>query len=314
VDIKRHSLEDGPGIRSVVFFKGCPLRCVFCQNPETQKFGPEIVFRSRSCIDCKSCVGACPQQASVPSPLPSVSSTVGGRPGEFPRLVGSALCDVCGECTRACPSGALALVGQRLSVDEILDVVLRDEPFYRHSGGGVTLSGGECTAFPEFAGELLARLRRQGISTAIETCGEFSYPQFAQWILPHVDLILFDVKLADSEDHVRFTGRGNQRIWANLAKLLTTVAERVQPRIPLIPGITATRENLAALAARLAQLGARSLTLLPYNPLGIAMAESLGRPAPAWLLTTSAWAEQCGETVTWFKTEVARHSFTVQSA
>ena len=296
VDIKRHSLEDGPGIRSVVFFKGCPLRCVFCQNPEAQEFGREIVFRSRSCIDCKSCVGACRRGAPI---APSVRA---------------ADCDACGACVRACPSGALALLGQRLSVDEILDVVLRDEPYYRHSGGGVTLSGGECTAFPEFAGELLARVHSHGIATAIETCGEFSYPQFAEWVLPHVDLILFDVKLADDGDHVRFTGRSNQRIWANLAELLAIVPERVQPRIPLIPGITSTRENLAALAARLAALDARSLTLLPYNPLGITMAESLGRGQPACVPRTFPDAEQVRDTLTWFEAEAARHCFTVLSA
>jgi pyruvate formate lyase activating enzyme len=314
VDIKRHSLEDGPGIRSVVFFKGCPLRCVFCQNPETQEFGPEIAFRARLCISCKSCVGACPQAASVSSLLPSAFSTVGGRRGGFPRLVGSASCSTCAACVRACPSGALAVIGQRLSVGEILDVVLRDEPFYRHSGGGVTLSGGECTAFPEFVGELLAGLHNHGISAAIETCGEFSHPQFAQWILPHVDPILFDVKLADDAAHVRFTGRSNQRIWANLAQLLAAFPDRVQPRIPLIPGITATRENLAALAARLAELGARSLTLLPYNPLGAAMAESLGRPCPACSAKTLPKDGNLKETLTWFAAEVARHSFKVLAA
>ena len=296
VDIKRHSLEDGPGIRSVVFFKGCPLRCVFCQNPETHSFAPEIAFRPRRCIDCTLCAAACQR---------------GALAAAGPALRNLELCTACGECAHACPSGALSLIGQRLSVDEILNVVLRDEPFYRHSGGGVTLSGGECTAFPEFVGELLLRLRNHGISAAIETCGEFSYPQFFQWMLPHVDLILFDVKLANDEDHVRFTGRGNQRIWANLAELLATCPERVQPRIPLIPGITATRENLAALAAGLAQLGARSLTLLPYNPLGATMAESLARPAPAWLPDISAWAKQCGETLAWFRTEAARHCFEV---
>ena len=299
VDIKRHSLEDGPGIRSVVFFKGCPLRCVFCQNPETQEFGPQIAFRARMCIDCSICASTCQRGAL-------------GESG--PSFRNPELCTACGACVRACPSGALALIGQRLSVDEILDVVLRDEPFYRHSGGGVTLSGGECTAFPEFAGELLAQLGSHRISAAIETCGEFSYPQFAQWILPHVDLILFDVKLADSEDHVRFTGRSNERIWANLARLLATSPERVQPRIPLIPGITATRRNLAALAARLAELGARSLTLLPYNPLGVAMAESLGRPAPACLPKTLPQTGEIRETITWFKTEVACHFFEVQLA
>jgi len=297
VDIKRHSLEDGPGIRSVVFFKGCPLRCVFCQNPEAQDPGPEIAFQSRTCIECRSCVSACPTGALAAGPA----------------LRARDRCTACGACARACPSGALALVGQPLSLEQIMDVLVRDEPYYRHSGGGVTLSGGECTAFPQFAGELLRRLRGAGLHAAIETCGEFSYARFAEWILPHVQLILFDLKVADSESHMRVTGRSNQRIWANLARLLSAVAERVQVRIPLIPGLTDTRENLAALAARVAELGGRSLTLLPYNPLGVTMAASLGRPHPACLPRTFQDGDQFRETIDWFAAEVARHAFTVRS-
>jgi pyruvate formate lyase activating enzyme len=291
VDIKRHSLEDGPGIRSVVFFKGCPLRCVFCQNPETQNPAPEIAFRQRVCIDCRLCAEACPQQALA----------------HGPRALDRKKCQTCGACTRACPSGALALIGQPMTVEEIVEVLLRDQGYYRHSGGGVTLSGGECTLFPDFAGTLLARLRTAGIATAIETCGEYAPAAFAQWILPHVDLILFDVKLADSDAHQVVTGRGNERIWSNLKNLLMACPERVHVRIPLIPGITDGHKNLTTLAGRLGQLGARHLTLLPYNPLGASMATCLGRAYPENLPQSFQDAEQLRQTITWFNTEVARH-------
>jgi pyruvate formate lyase activating enzyme len=298
VDIKRHSLEDGPGIRSVVFFKGCPLRCLFCQNPETQDPAPEIAFRPRLCIDCRVCVTACPHQALAHGPA----------------VLDRSLCQACGACARACPSGALGLVGQRLSLDEILEVLMRDRAYYRHSGGGVTLSGGECAAFPEFAGELLRRLRGAGIHTAIETCGEYSPAAFATHLRPNLDLILFDVKLADSQAHRSVTGRGNERIWSNLNELLARCPERVHVRIPLVPGITDTRANLAALADRVARLGGRHLTLLPYNPLGATMAESLGRPYPEGLPQSFQDADQLRQTITWFTTEVARHSFVVPTA
>jgi pyruvate formate lyase activating enzyme len=298
VDIKRHSLEDGPGIRSVVFFKGCPLRCVFCQNPETQNPGPEMAFRPRSCIGCGGCTTVCPSQALAHGPA----------------ALDRRSCQACGACARVCPSGALSLVGQRFSEGEIVEVLMRDQAYYRHSGGGVTLSGGECTAFPEFAGELLRRLRAGGIHTAIETCGEYSPAEFATRILPSVDLILFDVKLADSQAHRAATGRGNQRIWSNLKHLLALCPERVQVRIPIIPGVTDGRDNLAALADRVAQLGGRHLTLLPYNPLGATMAKSLGRPYPEGLPQSFQDAAELRQTLTWFTTEVARHSFAAPTA
>ncbi len=291
VDIKRHSLEDGPGIRSVVFFKGCPLRCLFCQNPETQNPAPEIAFRQRVCIDCRLCTAACERQALA----------------NGPRALDRKKCQTCGACTRVCPSGALALIGRPMTVDEIVEVLMHDQAYYRHSGGGVTLSGGECTLFPDFSGELLRRLHAAGIATAIETCGEFAPAAFTQWILPHVDLILFDLKLADPDAHQVVTGRSNQRIWSNLKNLLVACPDRVQVRIPLIPEITDDRANLRALVDRVTELGGRHLTLLPYNPLGAFMAQSLGRSYPPRLPLSLQDAEQLRETMTWFKSEIARH-------
>lgn len=291
VDIKRHGLEDGPGIRSVVFFKGCPLRCVFCHNPEAQRFEAEILFRPTACIDCRDCVAVCASGAIPP----------GGPVGRDPER-----CTACGACSRVCPSSALSLVGQPLSVAEIVQIVLRDEAYYRHSGGGVTLSGGECTAFPEFVHELLSALRDHGIHTAIETCGEFAFASFAARILPLVDLILFDVKLADPRAHLRFTGRGNERVWSNLASLLEVAPERVEVRVPLVPGITATDDNLVAIAERALRLGARGLTLLPYNPLGAVTAEGLGRPYPEQVPRAFMQAAETQHIISRFEREMAK--------
>jgi len=265
VDIKRHSLEDGPGIRSVVFFKGCPLRCVFCQNPEAQRPGVEIAFRAERCVHCGDCVSACPVRAIDLAAL--------GR-------IDRQRCDACGKCASACPSSALVLIGETYSVDALVELVMRDEPFYRHSGGGVTFSGGECTLFPDYLEALACALRARGIHITIETCGEFAGDVFVDRLLPLLDLIYFDVKLADSALHLAHTGRDNRRILHNLALLMEKAPDRVQVRIPLIPGITATEENLAGLAACLRTRGVRRATLLPYNPLGRTMAVQLGRPEP----------------------------------
>jgi pyruvate formate lyase activating enzyme len=264
-DIKRHSLEDGPGIRSVVFFKGCPLRCVFCHNPELQNLDRELVFSVGRCIRCGSCVAACPEHAS---------SLERGDRIDRPR------CNDCGECVIACPSSALAYVGRSYEIGELVEVLLRDQAYYRESGGGVTLSGGECTMFPEYLEALACALKGEGTHLLVETSGEFDGAWFIDRLLPLVDLIYFDLKIADAEVHRRHTGRGNRRIWENLALLLQQSAERVEVRIPLVPGITATPENLSTLGQRLRALGVRRAILLPYNPLGKEMAMRLGRESP----------------------------------
>jgi pyruvate formate lyase activating enzyme len=277
VDVKRHSLEDGPGIRSVVFFKGCPLRCVFCQNPEAQEAHAELAFRANRCVECGACVSACPTRA--------VDLT---RPGRIDR----SRCDACGKCAAACPSSALAAIGRTYSENELVELLMRDEPFYRYSGGGVTFSGGECTMFPDYLVAVARELRVRGIHTAVETCGEFAGAIFVERLLPQLDLIYFDLKFADPASHLAHTGRDNRRILDNLALLMRKAPDRVQVRIPLVPGITATEENLAGLVASLRESGVRRATLLSYNPLGRRMAVELGRPEPPTLARFMTKEEQ----------------------
>jgi pyruvate formate lyase activating enzyme len=265
-DIKRHSLEDGPGIRSVVFFKGCPLRCDFCHNPEMQRTETEIAFRSGRCVACGQCASVCSRQA--------ISLVRDGR-------IDRDACEACGACAVACPSSALDVVGRAYQVDDLVEVLLRDEPYYRSSGGGVTWSGGECTMFPEYLLALARTLAERRIHQVIETAGTFAGDWFVSELLPWLDLVFFDLKLADPDLHRRHCGQDNRRILDNLALLWRAAPERVHVRVPLVPGVTATEANLRALGATLRALGVPGAILLPYNPLGRGMAGRLGRTMPA---------------------------------
>lgn len=265
VEIKRHSLEDGPGIRSVVFFKGCPLRCLFCHNPEAQEPGPEILFSPGECISCGACAGVCPTGAA----------SLG-----LPERIDRKRCRRCGECVRACPGRGLRQVGTFYGIEELAELLLRDRAFYRHSGGGITLSGGECSLYPGYVEALLRLLKSAGVHVALETSGFFSYETFCRRVLPQVDLIYYDLKLADPGAHLRYTGQSNRRILENFRRLIREERVEVLPRIPLVPGVTATPGNLAAIAAFLRQEGVREAVLLPYNPLGMEKLGALGRPRP----------------------------------
>ncbi len=265
VDIKRHSHEDGPGIRSVVFFKGCPLRCIFCQNPEAQAPEVEIAFSARECIHCGRCADACPQ---------------GAIDLEHPERTHREMCIRCGSCVNACPGKGLRLIGAYYPVEVLTELLLRDLPFYRHSGGGVTLSGGEPTLYPDYLEPLLKRLKARGIHLTLETSGYFDYEPFKQKILPYLELIYYDIKIADPEIHREYIGKTNYRILDNLYRLLREKGVEIHPRVPLIPGITATRANLSAIVDLLCEAGAGDVSLLPYNPMGIEMAVNLGRPKP----------------------------------
>ena len=262
VDIKRHSLEDGPGIRSVVFFKGCPLACSFCHNPEAQDPHLEIAFYPEYCIDCGLCETVCEHN---------------GIRADRTNRIDREHCLLCGACTEICPSGALQMVGRFHPVEDLVGLILRDRAFYKHSGGGVTLSGGECTLYADYVEELLKALKSVNIHVAIETSGYFDYQTVKGKVLPYVDLLYVDIKFVDSEMHKRFTGKDNRLILNNIERLLQNGKIPAVLRIPLIPGVTATRSNLFDIADFLREVNVSEAVLLPFNPLGLEKWTRIGK-------------------------------------
>ena len=261
-NITRYALHDGPGIRTTVFFKGCPLRCPWCHNPELISPVAEIALDRELCIGCGDCAASCPEAAVQCQPLAHIHR---------------ARCTACGLCAGECPARALALVGKFYTTEELMAILLRDRLYYESSGGGVTLSGGEPTAQMAFIGSLLKRLKKEGIHTALETNGAFAWEAFQAGCLAHLDLILFDVKIADPDEHRRLLGEGNSRILENLARLAALRPQDVVARIPLIPGYTATEKNIAGLAGLLRELGVHRYSLLAYHPYGLEKMARLGR-------------------------------------
>ncbi len=265
VDVKRHSLEDGPGIRSVVFFKGCPLSCTFCHNPETQDPLVEIAFYSEYCIDCGLCETVCENNAIRAD-----------RANRIERR----LCLLCGACAEICPSTALQMVGRFYTVEDLVALILRDRAFYSHSGGGVTLSGGECTLYPDYVEALLKALKSAGIHVMIETSGYFDYETVQRKILPYVDLLYLDIKFADPKMHKHYTAKDNRLILTNIERLLQNGKCPAVLRIPLIPGVTATCRNLIDIADFLKKFNVAEAVLLPYNPLGLEKWRRIGKSKP----------------------------------
>ncbi|MFZ5597141.1 MAG: glycyl-radical enzyme activating protein [Bacillota bacterium] len=254
-EIKGNSLDDGPGIRTVVFFKGCPLSCVWCHNPESKRAGEEISFDADQCIGCGTCLETCPDNAL-------------SRANTF--FIDRDRCSLCFKCVESCPAGALAVVGRRLTHGEILARVIRDKPFYDVSGGGVTLSGGEPALHMDFVSVLLKRCKEEGLHTLMETSGQFDCFRFEKSVLPYLDIIYFDIKLFDPVRHRQYCGIGNETILQNFARLsgLSTGGRfELLPRVPLIPGITDSESNLRDIARFLKKHGATGVRLLPYNPL-----------------------------------------------
>ena len=262
-------MYDGPGVRTLVFFKGCPLRCRWCSNPESQSRHYQVQYKVAACIHCGSCVPVCP--AGIHSLGPH--GHVVNRERE---------CVGCRACERACPEKALAIAGELKAVSEILAVIMEDKPFYDTSGGGVTLGGGEVLMQPEAAVNLLGACKRQGIHTAIETCG-YAKPETVRKAAEVTDLFLYDVKHMDPERHHQLTGVRNDMILANL-KMLLENRKAVKIRVPLLRGVNDSERDLEALTRFLdpwqGHLNFKGVDLLPYHKLGIYKYGQLDMPYP----------------------------------
>jgi pyruvate formate lyase activating enzyme len=251
--IQRFSLHDGPGIRTTVFLKGCPLSCLWCHNPENRSSRPEIIVVESRCIRCGRCASVCPSQ-SADAPI-----AVDRQP--------AVVCRLCGACVKACPPGARQMVGRQMTVSQVLGEIRRDTIFYDDSQGGVTFSGGEPLAQPEFLGALLAACAAERIHTAVDTCG-FAPTEQILAMAARADLILYDLKILDDEKHTRLTGVSNVRILDNL-RAIQRVHNNVWLRIPVIPGLNDGEEDLEALRRLAAELPAvRQINLLPYHQTG----------------------------------------------
>jgi len=261
--IERSSMNDGPGIRTTVFLKGCPLRCAWCHNPESQSRRAELLFNAERCVSCGACVEACPR---------ACHRMDGGA-----HAIDRASCDACGACVAACPNGALQIKGERMAVEEILDVVGRDARYYERSGGGVTLSGGEPLMQPEFSHALLDGAKRRGIHTCVETCG-FAPREALAFVASRTDLFLFDCKETSDERHREYTGAGLGIIRENL-KYLDDGGIPVVLRCPIVPGYNDRDEHLRGIADLVNSLTCiRYVEVMPYHPMGTSKSVQLGRP------------------------------------
>lgn len=259
-DIQRFSVNDGPGIRSIVFLKGCPLSCLWCCNPESQRIEPDVMYDLKKCIGCGKCTKACHQGAIGPGNLAWIDRTK---------------CIGCGECVNVCPTGALSLKGEVMSINEIIQVLRRDAHYFRQSGGGVTVSGGEPLTQWQFTTELLKACKAQGWETAIETTGLGS-DEAIESVIPYVDLVLLDCKSTDPEVHKRVTGVSNERIRKNSAKI-AAMANKVIMRVPTIPTVNATEEEFHRIAEFAKSLNIDTVHVLPYHTLGESKYEMLGK-------------------------------------
>lgn len=260
-DIQRFSVHDGPGIRTTVFMKGCPLRCLWCHNPESLNPADELSFLPDKCIGCGWCFEACPNQAH---------SMVDDR-----HVLDRTRCKVCGKCAEKCYAGALEIVGRTATVEEVLAEVLRDKPFYETSGGGMTLSGGEPLMQIDFAAALLAAAKQEHLHTAVETCGQAAWQCFER-IIGDVDLFLYDIKETDPARHKEYTGAGPERIFENLRRLHATGAS-ILMRLPTVPGLNDRQEHfrrVAELAASLPRL--LGVEIMPYHRLGLSKRQRFG--------------------------------------
>ena len=251
-NIQKYSVNDGPGIRTVVFFKGCPLHCKWCSNPESQSPQPQILWNLKKCMHCRHCITVCPENA-----ITLVNEHIHVNPS---------ICNSCTQCVTECPGKALELEGSMKTVKEVIDVVLQDEVFYEESEGGITLSGGEVLSQPDFAVELLLAAKEYGLHTCCETTG-FAKTDVFDRVIRQIDYILFDMKHWNPKKHKAGTGVTNDLPLANM-KHAIEMGKEVLPRIPVIPGFNDSLNDASAFADALRRIGIARCQLLPFHQFG----------------------------------------------
>ena len=264
-NIQRMSTDDGPGLRTTVFFKGCPLHCLWCSNPESQATAPQMLFFPSLCAGCGHCVQVCRHDAIVE------------KGSVFTRDISR--CISCGACVEQCPTTASSMSGREYNVEEVMKIIRKDASFFANSGGGVTFGGGECTMQGAFLMELVETCLSEGLHTCIDTCGQTDPKLFVR-LLDKADLFLFDIKHMDNEQHKRLTGMWNETIQRNLKNALAMYPEKIRIRVPLMPGLNDSEENISSVALLLGQYGLRHVDVLPCHSFGSSKYEALGLRQP----------------------------------
>ena len=262
-NVQKFSVDDGPGIRTLVFLKGCPLRCEWCSNPESQLSKPQVMYYPKKCRGCGKCIANCPQNCIRTDQAYGI-------------ITDHNLCIGCGKCEEMCLFNARKLMGKDMTVEELMDVVMDDYDFYRNSGGGVTFSGGEPLMQPDFLRDMLKACKENEIHTAVETCGYVSWESFEK-VVKYLDLIFFDFKHYDCDVHKKFTGVGNEKIKENLKKL-NEIFDNIVVRIPYIPGFNDGKDHMQKILEELEEIKINNVEVLPYHRIGRDKYRGLGMP------------------------------------
>lgn len=260
-NIQKFSIHDGPGIRTTVFFKGCPLQCIWCHNPESQNSGKEILYDKNKCTLCGSCIKICQNNA------------IEIKDNDLEMNMDK--CTFCGDCTVSCINSARQIAGKEYTVDQVMKEVLKDRVFYKNSKGGVTLSGGEPLIYAAFVEELLMKLKKENIHTAVDTCGAVDF-KVLERISEYTDLFLYDIKSTDEEKHILYTGVSNKNIINNLINL-SKIHNNINLRLPIIEGINADENHIFEILKLIKNTNIKKINLLPYHDIAMHKYEKLGR-------------------------------------